>query len=180
MGDAGFSLLGRRHLVSGRFLSVDTAYYTSAGGWTAREVVRHPGSVVVVPWDERRLYLVRQFRAPLGTDLLELPAGKLDVRGESPQDAAARECQEELGLRPQRLSLLHRCYISPGFTDEISWIYLAESLQPAEAAPQGLEEAAAEVVSLTLDEVTRALEEGQFDDAKTIIGVLTLLRRLRR
>jgi 8-oxo-dGTP pyrophosphatase MutT (NUDIX family) len=180
MGEARFSLLGRRHLASGRFLSVDTSYHIGPGGWTARDVVRHPGSVVIVPWDGRNIHFLRQFRAPLGTALLELPAGKLDVPGEPPGAAAERECMEELGLRPRRLALLHRCYTSPGFTDEVSWIYLAEDLEPVVAAPRGLEEAGAEMVSLSIDQAVRALAEGYLNDAKTLLGVYSLLRRLRR
>jgi ADP-ribose pyrophosphatase len=180
MGKAEFSLLGRRHLASGRFLSVDTAYYVGPGGWTARDVVRHPGSVVVVPWDGLSIHFVRQFRAPLEADLLELPAGKLDVLDEPPEAAAQRECMEELGLRPHRLTFLHRCYTSPGFSDEVSWIYLAEDLEPVAAAPQGLEEATAELVSLSIEQAVQALTEGRFEDSKTLLGVYSLLRRLRR
>jgi ADP-ribose pyrophosphatase len=180
MGNAGFSPLGQRHLASGRFLSFDTAYYVGPAGWVARDVVRHPGSVVVVPWDGRSVHFVRQFRAPLGSDLLELPAGKLDVLYEPPEAAAERECMEEIGLRPSRLALLHRCYTSPGFTDEVSWIYLAEGLEPVASAPQGVEEAAAEVIRLSLDEVVEALDMGRLDDAKTLLGLYSLLRRLGR
>lgn len=181
MSGSGFALLGRRVVARGRFIVLERAYYLGGGrGWTMREVVHHPGSVAVVLWDGRRVHLVRQHRAPVGGALLELPAGKLDVAGEPPEATARRECIEELGLRPGRLTLLHVGYTSPGFTDELTRIYLGEELTPAPASPQGPEEAAAEIVGLSLDEVASALEDGSVRDAKTILGLCTLLRRLGR
>lgn len=175
------TLLGKRFVARGQFIALERAYYLADGGrWVAREVIRHPGSAAVVLWDGRRVHLVRQHRAAVGGSLLELPAGKLDVAGEPPHLAARRECVEELGLQPGRLTLLHIGYTSPGFTDELTWIYLGEDLTAAPAAPQGPEEAAAEVVSLSLDEVVSALEDGDVRDAKTILGLCSLLRRLGR
>jgi hypothetical protein len=86
----------------------------------------------------------------------------------------------QLGLYPGRLSLLHVGYTSPGFADELTWIYLGEDLTRGTATPQGPEEAAAEVVSLTAEEAALALESGQLRDAKTILGLCSLLRRLGR
>jgi ADP-ribose pyrophosphatase len=181
VGPPAFTLLGKRLVAQGRFIALERAYYLGQDGqWTAREIIRHPGSAVVIPWDGDRVHLVRQHRAAVGGTLLELPAGKLDVPGESPQEAAGRECAEELGLRPGRLVLLHAGYTSPGFTDELTWIYLGEDLTAAPAAPQGPEEAAAQVVSLSLDEVADALKDGSVRDAKTILGLCSLLRRLGR
>lgn len=180
-GDAAFALLGRRFVAQARFISLERAYYLAGdGGWSARDVVRHPGSAAVVLWDGSRVHLVRQHRAPVGGELLELPAGKLDVTGEPPEETARRESIEELGLAPGRLSLLHVGYTSPGFTDELTWIYLGEDLTPAKAAPQGPEEAAAQVVSLTPEEAAAALDSGRLRDAKTILGLCCLLRRLGR
>ena len=181
MAGSGFVLLGRRFVAQGRFISLERAYYLAdAGGWTARDVIRHPGSAAVVLWDGSRVHLVRQHRAAVGDELLELPAGKLDVAGESPAETARRESVEELGLLPGRLSLLHVGYTSPGFTDELTWIYLGEDLTPTAASPQGPEEAAAQVVSLTPEEAARLLEAGELRDAKTILGLCSLLRRLGR
>jgi len=181
VGATGFALLGKRFVARGRFIAFERAYYLAPdGGWTARDVIRHPGSAAVVLWDGSRVYLVRQHRAAVGGDLLELPAGKLDIAGESPEETAGRECVEELGLRPGRLSLLHVGYTSPGFADECTWIYLGEDLVRAPADPQGPEEAAAQVVALTVDQVARALESGELRDAKTILGLCSLLRRLGR
>lgn len=174
-----FRLLGWRRLARGRFLTFESSYHLAAdGAWTARDLVHHPGSAVVVPWDGERVHFISQYRAPVGKAVLELPAGKLDVAGEPPAITAARECAEELGLKPAKVTLLHRCYTSPGFTDEISWIYLAEELEVIDAEPQGVEEIAATRVSMTLDEAEDALEAGIIEDAKTILGVYALRKRL--
>lgn len=181
MGGPTFRLLGSRFVARGRFITLERLYYVTADGkWSAREVVRHPGSVAVVLWDGSRVHLLRQHRAAVGAPLLELPAGKLDVPGESPEHTAERECAEETGLRPGRLTLLHTGYTSPGFTDELTSIYLGEELTPVPRAPQGPEETAATVVALTLEEAAAALEDGEVRDAKTILGLCSLLRRCRR
>lgn len=175
-----FALVGRRRVARTRFLTVERAYYTTPDGWVVREIVRHPGSVVVVPWDGERVHMIRQVRVAVGRPLLELPAGKLDVDGETPEAAAARECAEEIGLRPGRLTPLHTAYTSPGFTDERCMIYLAEDLAPVGSDPQGAEEAAAEHVALTLEEAAAGLADGSITDATTLIGLYALLRRLGR
>jgi ADP-ribose pyrophosphatase len=181
VGGSAFRLLGSRLVARGRFIALERLYSLGPHGeWTAREVVRHPGSVAVVLWDGELVYLLRQHRAAVGGALLELPAGKLDVPGEPPELTAQRECVEELGLRPGRLTLLHTGYTSPGFTDEWTSIYLGEDLAPVPNSPQGPEEAAATVVSLTLDEAAAALQDGEVHDAKTILGLCSLLRRFGR
>ena len=106
-----------------------------------RDVVHHPGAVVVVPLTaSRTVVMVRQFRAAVDAELLELPAGKRDVRGEPTEITAARELAEEIGRRAGRLDLLARFYNSPGFSDEFSWLYLAQDLSVAPLDRQGAEE----------------------------------------
>jgi ADP-ribose pyrophosphatase len=178
---AGFPLLGRRFVARGSFITVERCYYLGRGlRWTVRDIVRHPGSVAVIPWDGREVHLLRQHRAPVGGPLLELPAGKRDVPGEDPAETARRECVEEVGLLPGRLTLLHQAYTSPGFTDELTWVYLAEDLSRVPAAPQGIEEEAAATVSLSLEDALAALSAGEVRDAKTILGLYALARRVGR
>jgi ADP-ribose pyrophosphatase len=154
-------------------------YDTPGGGSMVREVVHaHDGSVVVLPFTGSHVIMLRQFRAPVDSVIFELPAGKRDVPGEDAADAARRECIEEVGLRPGRLTLLHAFYNSPGYSDEQSWLYLAEDLEPAQADPQGPEEVAAEVVEMTLDEALNRVATGEIQDAKTIIGLYAVSRRL--
>ena len=88
-----------------------------------RVVVRHPGAVVVVPVDGDDVLLVRQFRAAVGDELLEVPAGKRDVDGEPPEETARRELEEEIGHRPGRLVKLAEFYNTPGFSDEYTHLF---------------------------------------------------------
>ena len=176
-----FPLLGRRRIARTAFLTFDREYrWTPSGGLVRREVVRHPESVVVIPWDGTRVHLLRQYRSAVDRSVLELPAGKLDIAGEPPEDTAIRESIEEIGLRPATLTLLQRCWISPGFTDELSWIYLAEDLERVTADPQGAEEVHAEQVSLSIEQVIGLVDRGEIRDATTLIGLLALLRHLGR
>ncbi len=181
MSDSRFPYLGARRVARSRFLTLERGYYrTPDGGFITRELVRHPGSVVVIPWDGERVHLISQFRAAAGRNLLELPAGKLDVDGEPPETTAVRESVEEIGMRPGRVTLIHEAYVSPGFTDELSRIYLAENLTPEDPDPQGAEETHAEVVAMTLDEVESRLADRSIVDATTLIGLYALVRHLGR
>lgn len=155
-------------------------YDTPDGDSMTREVVHaHEGSVVVLPYTGTHVVLLRQFRAPVDRVIFELPAGKRDIPGEDPVDAARRECIEEVGLRPGRLTLLHAFYNTPGYSDEESWLYLAEDLEPLETDPQGPEERAARVVEMTLAEALELVAAGDIKDAKTIIGLYAVSRRLQ-
>ena len=154
-------------------------YQTPDRGTMIREVVHaHDGSVVVLTYTGAGVVLVRQFRAPVGEVIWELPAGKRDVPGEDPAETARRECIEEVGLTPGRLTLLHTFYNSPGYSDERSWLYLAEDLTPVERDPQGAEERVAEVVEVPLDRALEMVGAGEIEDAKTIIGLYAVTRRL--
>ena len=173
--------LGWRRISRTAFLTLERDYLIEPSHrWSVREVVRHPGSVVVAPWDGERVVLIRQYRHAAGRPLLELPAGKLDVGGEPPEQTARRECVEEVGLDPGRLVFLHGCYLSPGFTDEYCRIYLATDLSPAPAQPHGFEEESSSVVRLAPGEVRRRLDNAGFENAPTIIGLYALLDRLGR
>ena len=141
-----------------------------------REVVGHPGAVAMVAHDERFLYLVRQPREAVGEDdLLELPAGKLDVPGESPVECAKRELAEEVGKAASQWRELKRFYTSPGFAEEEVTVFLATELQDAEAESD--EDERLEVVAWPLEDLDRAIEECR--DAKSLIGLL-LFKELRR
>ena len=144
-----------------------------------RTVVRHPGAVVVVPIDEAQgeIVLVRQYRAALDHDLLEVVAGKRDVAGEAPTETAQRELGEEIGMRAVRLVALCEFYNTPGFCDEYTYLYCAlglESLDGPRAATE--EEAAMTVERVPLDAVDHLIATGAIIDAKTIVG-LSLTRR---
>ena len=143
------------------------------GGTFERDVVHHPGAVDVVPVldDGKTVILVRQFRAAVEKDLLEIPAGKRDVHGEPVEETARRELEEEVGMRPGRLQLLCQFFNSPGFCDERSYIFLALDLEPCESSLQGVEEQHMTIEHVALDDVPRLIAEGELTDAKSIIGL---------
>jgi ADP-ribose pyrophosphatase len=174
-----FTLLGVSRVARTSFLTLERrCYLDDEGGWMVRDVVRHRGVVVAIPWDGQRFHLIRQFRAAVGRPVLELPAGKLDVAGEPADEAVRRELVEEMGLEAGRITRLHGAYASPGFTDEYAHFYLAEELTVVPPAPEGLEERTAQRVSMTRGEVAAALHDGGFDDAKTLVGLYAALARL--
>ncbi len=137
-----------------------------------RDVVRHPGAAAVLPMTARgSVVLVRQEREAVGEQLLEIPAGIYDVEGESPEDAARRELEEETGYRATRMEPLGRVHTSPGFTDE------AIDLFAAEAEPAGRPERGIEVVEMPLEDAVRAVDRGEISDAKTALAILLAARR---
>ena len=177
---AGFRRQSGRIVYAGPGITVGSYVYETPDRSTmVREVVHaHDGSVVVLPYTGDQVVLVRQFRVPVGEELYELPAGKRDVPGEDPAETARRECVEEVGLSPGRLTLLHTFYNTPGYSDERSWLYLAEELTPVDRDPQGAEERTAEIVYLPLEQALEMVASGDIEDAKTIIGLYAVTRRL--
>lgn len=167
-------------LATGLFFDFDRLFYVDASGnELPRDVIRHIGGVSVLPIDGDTITLIRQHRVSIGTHLLEAPAGKLEA-GEEPLAAARRECIEEVGLEPVTLIDIGPMESSPGFTDEIIHLYIAEGVRRVAAQPEGAEEHDAEIVEMTLDEAIAAIEAGEISDSKTRVLILTaFLRRVR-
>jgi ADP-ribose pyrophosphatase len=152
----------------GRLLSVVLERW----GAHEREIVEHPGSVAVVAVDDEGcVTLVRQFREPAQERLLELPAGVIE-EGEAPLETAKRELEEETGLRGGDWRQLARVWTSPGFLRESMHVFLAEGLARGEADPMPDEDV--ELVRWPLETVASRL--GEIEDAKTLAGLLLLLR----
>ena len=146
------------------------------GGESTREIVHHTGAVGVVCHDGESLWLVRQPREAVGRpDLLELTAGKLDVEGEEPLETAKRELAEEIGKAAERWEPLQRFYTSPGFTNEELHLFLATGLSDVQQ-PEVEEDERIELVVHPLAELDALIDE--IVDAKTLIGLLELRRRL--
>jgi ADP-ribose pyrophosphatase len=119
--------------------------------------------------------MVRQYRAAVDRELLEIPAGKRDVADEPPEVTARRELEEEIGMRPGRLEWLGEFYNSPGFSDEYSYTYLALDLQPTVKDLHGIEEQHMTIEQIAIADVPSLVRSREIVDAKTIIG-LTLAR----
>jgi ADP-ribose pyrophosphatase len=179
---AGFRKLGERELWNGSLLRFAIGRFAAPDGSEfEREIVHHPGAVSVVPVVDEgaAVLLVRQYRAAIDAELLEIPAGKRDVEGEPPEDTARRELEEEVGMRAGRLERLAEFYNSPGFCDEHAWVFLALDLEPAEASAHSVEEQHMQVEKVALDDVPAMIADGRLKDAKSIIG-LTLAREALR
>jgi 8-oxo-dGDP phosphatase len=146
------------------------------GSSAEREVVEQDDAVAVLALTpEREVVLLRQYRHPFGAELLELPAGKLDVPGEDPAAAAQRELVEETGLAAEELSALLHFHNSAGWTDEATTIYLASGLRETDAPEDYTaehEEAHMQVLRVPLDEAVAMVHRGEIRDAKTVIGIL--------
>ena len=164
------------------FLVLDEAHVAGPGGeHLVRSVVRHPGAVVVVPVeaDGRHVLLVRQFRAAVNGDLLEVVAGKRDVHNEPPEETARRELEEEVGRSTDRLVKLCEFYNSPGFSDEYTYLYCALDLEEAEEKhPMTAEEREMSVERVSLDDLDELIATGELVDAKSIVGLLLTRRYL--
>ncbi|EJW18064.1 NUDIX hydrolase [Paenibacillus alvei] len=145
-------------------LQVDTVKLPD-GSTATREIVRHPGAVAVLAIKGEKMLVVEQYRKPLGRNQVEIPAGKLDP-GEQPIEAAMRELEEETGYRANTLIPLGSFYTSPGFADEIIYLYVAEQLTAGEAHTD--EDEFLEVGAMTLEEAFDAMRDGSISDAKTI------------
>lgn len=160
---------------------VEAEFEAPDGGRFTRDIVHHPGAVCIAAvHDDGRAVMVRQYRAPLGTEMLEIPAGKRDVEGEPPEATAARELAEEVGLTAEHIELLCDFYNSPGFCDEHSYAYLATGLTECGTAPVGPEEEVMEIVRIPLDDVPGLIATGELIDAKSIIALLLAQQRLSK
>ena len=170
-------LVSSRPVFSGRVIKVQVDEVALANGrHSQREVVLHPGAVVMVAEDgEGRILFVSQYRHAAGRTLLELPAGTLEA-GETPEATAARELGEETGYEPGRVEALGGFYSAPGFCTEYLHAFLCTELRPSRRQADFDEEIAP--VRLTLAEALDRAGRGEIPDAKTL-GAL-LLYQLRK
>ncbi len=135
-----------------------------------REVVRHPGGVAVLPLnDDGTVTLVKQYRYPFAQVLTEIPAGKLDPN-EEPKTGALRELREEIGAQVGELIDLGAIYPSPGFCQEVLYLYLARNLVYGEQCPD--EDEFLELVRVPFDELLEQAMNGTIKDGKTVTAVL--------
>lgn len=140
-----------------------------------REVVRHPGAVVLLPrLDDGRIVLIENHRHAVGETLLELPAGTIDP-GETPEQTATRELTEETGYTAAKLEKIHEFYSCPGICDELMHLYLATELTAGEPDREATEQIENRIVRQ--DEIAGLIASGAVRDAKTLVGLYALLSR---
>jgi ADP-ribose pyrophosphatase len=177
-----FRKLAEREIYRGHLISLGSARFVGPDGEEFdRDIVHHPGAVSCVPIvDGTHVVMVRQFRAAIEGDLLEIPAGKRDVEGEAPELTARRELEEEIGMRAGRLVKLAEFYNSPGFTDEHSFVFMGLDLTEVGAAdPQGPEERVMTIERIALADIPELVATGRLMDAKSIIGISLAREALR-
>jgi len=163
-----------RKVFEGRIFSVNVESITlPRGGTLEAEIIRHPGSVVLIPvTDAGDVMLVRQYRHPLGRWVWELPAGSLKPT-EDPDKAAVRECHEEIGLIPSRLERLGAFFPTPGYCDEEMIYYRASGLRPPASGEtaQPDEDEDIEPRAFAVDRIMTMIAEGEIIDMKTVAAL---------
>jgi ADP-ribose pyrophosphatase len=163
-------------IYSGSVIDLDVDDVEEPGGIRGhREVVRQRGSVAALPvHDDGRVTLVRQYRYAVDALVFELPAGRRD-HGETPEEGARRELEEEVGLRPRFLEPLATFWTTPGFCDEVMHLFRATGLETVPARPEADERIDAH--AFTLVEVEAMIRRGEIREAKTLVALLMELRR---
>jgi len=167
-----------RKIFEGRIFSVHVESITLPRGERLEaEVVRHPGSVVLIPVTDRgEVVLVRQYRHAIGRSAWELPAGSLK-QGEDPRAAAVRECHEEIGLIPSTVERLGAFFPTPGYCDEEMNFYRAAGLRaPADDDPsvQQDEDEDIEAQAFSVETIRQMVATGEIIDLKTVAGLMLL------
>ncbi|QOR94369.1 NUDIX hydrolase [Thermosphaera chiliense] len=153
-----------------RFQVVRRSYAKSEGEVFRRDVVLFPEAVVVLPFiDGERIILIKQFRPSIEDYIVEVPAGVIDS-GETPEEAARRELEEEIGYIPGELTLLGEYYPTPGYSTEKMYFYLARNLRYVGAKPEKYE--IIEPFTVTLKEAYSMVEENVLKDMKTVLALL--------
>ncbi|AFS78412.1 ADP-ribose pyrophosphatase NudF [Gottschalkia acidurici 9a] len=145
--------------------------------YSKREIVEHPGAVAVVAvTEDNEVVFVRQYRKAIECELLEIPAGKLELN-EDPMECAKRELKEETGYESEDMELLCETHTSPGFSNEKIYIYLAKNLKKGKANPDEDEYVESETISM--EKIMNMIENKQITDSKTITGFLMTYSKLK-
>lgn len=164
-----------RTVYEGRVFTLQIETLTLPKGHELKaEIIRHPGSVVIIPLtDGDEIVLVRQYRPAIGRWAWELPAGSLKP-GEDVERAAARECQEEIGLIPGSLKALGGFYPTPGYCDERMHFYLASALRPSgagDAEAHADDDEDIEARAFSRARIAEMIATGEIIDLKTVAGL---------
>jgi ADP-ribose pyrophosphatase len=170
-------LIARTTIHKGRIFDLEIDVVKLPTGHTVdMEIVRHPGSVVLLPIPAPgKIILIRQYRYTIDQWIWELPAGSLKPK-EDPDQAAARECEEEIGLAPGKLTRLRGYYPTPGFCDEVMIYYRCEDLRApaADSTAKKDDDEEIEPRTFTLDEARALVQSGEIVDLKTLAGLSLL------
>lgn len=150
-------------------LRVDTVEVPNKG-YQKREIIEHKGAVAIVAiTDDNNVVLVKQYRKSVEKELYELPSGKIEI-GETPLDCAIRELKEETGYSVDSLKLIYKYYATPGFSNQLVFIYLAKNLIPGESNLE--DDEFLEVYEIDRKEAYNMVMSNEICDSKTVIGLL--------
>lgn len=162
--------LSTKRVYDGKVIVVDyDEIETSDGHKSFREVIRHPGGVVIVAEKNDCILLVKQYRYPLKSVSIELPAGKLEY-GENPDDAAKRELEEETGYVAKNWTSLGYINTTPGICDEKLYLYHAKDLTFTKPNPD--EGEIIQAFEYKIDDVFKMINNGEINDSKTLCALL--------
>jgi ADP-ribose pyrophosphatase len=169
------TLVSTQEIYKGRVLTLRVDEIRVPVGIVKREVIEHPGAIVILPIDnEGRILWITQHRWAAQRVLLELPAGTLEA-GETPEETARRELPEETGFSATDWESLGGFYSAPGFCEEYLYAFVATNLSPLYA--KGDDDEDIHVVPLTLEETYARIDSGQVEDAKSLATLMLYLRR---
>ena len=159
-----------RSIFEGKIIKVNVDTVELPNGKQAtREIVRHPGAVgILAVTEDNQIILVKQYRKPMDQVLYEIPAGKLEP-DEKPELCANRELKEETGYTATNMVQITKFYTSPGFADELIYLFKAKGIEAGEATPD--EDEFVELVYLTLEESMEMIQSGKIVDAKTVVAI---------
>lgn len=162
--------VGQEQIYNGRIITVEQLEVKLPNGRLAkREIVHHPGAVgILAETNDGNILVVQQWRMPLKTVLLEIPAGKLEP-GEDPRTCATRELEEETGYQPSEMRQIAQFATSPGFSDEIITLFYAAGLTKGTAALD--EDEFLDVESLTPEQVQELIRDQRITDGKTLVAM---------
>ena len=165
-------LIARTTIHKGRIFTLEIDVVKLPTGHTVdMEIVRHPGSVVLLPIPEPgKIILIRQYRYAINQWLWECPAGSVD-EGETPEQAARRECHEEIGQVPDTVVRLGAMFPTPGYCDEEMFFFRASGLSVPEEAAELDEDEDIEVRVFTLKDAREMVRRGEIADMKTVIAL---------
>jgi len=164
--------VSQTYVYKGRIINLRSDDITLPDGKPAkREVIEHPGGVCVLPiTDDDEIIFVRQYRYPYSEILLEIPAGKRDSKDENTLECGKRELKEETGTVASEYTFLGELYPSPGYVDEIIFMYMATGLAYGETSPD--DDEFVETVKIPFDKALDMVMSGQIKDAKTQAAIL--------
>lgn len=159
-------------IYEGAIINLRRDKVTVQNGVSYREIVEHNGGAVLAAvTDEGKMVMVRQYRKPANRVMLEVPAGKIDP-GEKPEDTAKRELKEETGYSAGNVKYMTYFYPSVGYSEEKLYLYLCTGLMPGETSFD--ENEAIDIEEMEIDELCHMIANGEINDAKTIIAILTV------